>query len=118
MPKTKETKKEKKTEKSKKISQDQIEKKVIELEEKDLTAEKIGEELRQQKIHPQEYNKKISQILKEKGLYTNPDLKNVEAKLQRIEEHAKKNKQDKRAIRERSRIFSQVRKIKKYNKLI
>ena len=60
----------------------------------------------------------ISKILKEKGLYTNPDLKNVEEKLKRIEKHAEKNKQDKRAIRERSRVFSHVRKIKKYNKLI
>lgn len=116
MLKTKEIKK--KIEKSKKISQTQFETEVIELAKKGLTSEKIGEELRQQKIHPQEYNKKISKILKEKGLYTNPDLKNVETKLQRIEEHAKKNKQDKRAIRERSRVFSQVRKIKKYNKLI
>jgi len=39
-------------------------------------------------------------------------------KLQRIEDHSQKNKQDKRAIRERSRIFSQIRKIKKYQKLI
>ncbi len=115
MPKAKEPKIEKK---SKKISQTQFEKKVIELAEKGLTSEKIGEELRQQDIHPQEYNKKISNILKEKEMYVNPDLKNVEAKLQRIEEHSQKNKQDKRAIRERSRIFSQVRKIKKYNKLI
>jgi len=118
MPKKQEPKKEEKIEKPKKISQSQFETKVIELAKKGLTSEKIGEELRQQKIHPQEYNKKISKILKEKNLYINPDLKNVESKLQRIEKHSKKNKQDKRAMRERSRIFSQVRKIKKYNKLI
>ena len=39
-----------KIEKSKKISQLEFEKKVIELAEKGLTSEKIGEELRQQKI--------------------------------------------------------------------
>jgi len=46
----------------------------------------------------------------------NSDLKNVEEKLEKIEKHLKNNKQDKRAMRERSRVFSQVRKIKKYQK--
>lgn len=102
----------------KKLTQTQFEKKVIEFAEKGLTTEKIGEELRQQGIHPKEYNKKISKILKEKGIYVDPDLKNVENKLKKIEIHFNKNKQDKRAMRERSRVFSQVRKLKKYRKLI
>ena len=104
--------------KAQKLSQTQFEKKVIELAESGLTAEKIGEKLRKEKIHSKEYSKKIGSILKEKGIYIDPDLKNVEEKLQKIENHLKKNKQDKRAIRERSRVFSQVRRIKKYNKLI
>ena len=83
---------------------------------KGLTSEKIGEELRRNGIHPKEYDKKISKILKDK--YVSPDLKNTEKKLEKIEEHLKKNKQDKRAKRERSRIFSQIRKIKKYLKEI
>ena len=107
-----------KVNKAKKLSQAEFEKKVVELAKKGLTSEKIGEELRQQNIHPQEYENKISKILKENKLYVNPDLKNVEIKLQRIEDHSQKNKQDKRAIRERSRIFSQIRKLKKYRKLI
>lgn len=114
----KEPSSEKETKKIKKLTQSQFEKKVIELAEKGLTAEKIGEELRQQGIHSKEYDKKISKILKEKKIYTDPDLKNVENKLKNIEEHFNKNKQDKRAMRERSRIFSQVRRIKKYRKLI
>ena len=105
-------------EKNKKLTQAQFEKKVLELAETGLTAEKIGEQLKQQNIHSKEYSKKISHILKEKDLYTDPDLKNVETKLEKIETHSKNNKQDKRAIRERSRIFSQVRKLKKYRKLI
>ncbi len=100
---------------SKKISQEEFEKKVIELAEKGLTSEKIGEELRRQKIHPKEYNKKISKILKDK--YINPDLKNVEEKLERIKKHYSKNKQDKRAMREKDRIFAQFRKLKKYFKI-
>lgn len=95
-----------------KISQVEFEKKVIELAKKGLTSEKIGEELRQQGIHPKEYNKKISKILGNKNI--NPDLKNVGEKLERVKKHYEKNKQDKRAMREKDRIFAQLRKLKKY----
>jgi ribosomal protein S15P/S13E len=114
-PKEKAAEKEKKE--TKKLSQADFEKKVLELDKKGLTSEKIGEELRKQGTHPKEFNKKISKILKEKGKYTNPDLKNVEEKLARVEKHFEKNKQDKRAMRERDRLFSQVRKLKKYFKV-
>ncbi len=107
-----------KTKAKKKLSQAEFEKKVLELAKKGLTAEKIGETLRNQKIHPKEYSKKISHILKEKNAYIDPDLKNVEEKLKRIEKHTETNKQDKKAIRERSRIFSGLRKLKKYNKAL
>jgi len=116
-PEKQETKKTTAKSKPKKIAQAEYEKKVIELAEKGLTSERIGQELRNQEIHPKEYNKKISQILKEKNLYQNPDLKNVETKLERIKNHYEKNKQDKRAMREKDRVFSQVRRTKKYLKL-
>ena len=102
---------------SKKLSQKDFEKKVLELADKGLTAEKIGEELRQQKIHSKEYSKKISKILKENDKYINPDLKSVEEKLERIKKHYEKNKQDKRAVREKDRVFAQLRKLKKYFKV-
>jgi|TARA_Y100000034_G_scaffold17454_1_gene19097 ribosomal protein S15P/S13E len=105
----------KKDSKSKKISQLEFEKKIIELGEKGFTSEKIGEELRQQKIHPKEYNKKISKILGDK--YVNHNLKNVKEKLERIKKHYEKNKQDKRAKREKDRVFSQLKKLKKYFKV-
>jgi len=109
-------KQEEETKKSKeKPSQAEYEKKIIQLVEKGLTSEKIGEELRRQGIHPKEYRGRVSQILGKK--YSNPDLINLEKKLAKIEEHTKKNKQDKKAIRERSRIFSSIRKIKKYFKI-
>jgi len=114
MPKKKVEKKEDKK-KIKKISQTEFEKKVLELAKKGLTSEKIGEELRQQKIHPKDYSKKISKILGDK--YINPDLKNVEEKLERIKKHYENNKQDKRAMREKDRIFAQLRKLKKYFKI-
>jgi ribosomal protein S15P/S13E len=114
---TKEVKKPAEAKKPKKLTQAEFEKKVIELAKKGLTSEKIGEELRHQKIHPKDFNKKISEILKEKNLYTNPDLKNVEEKLEKIKKHYEKNKQDKRAMREKDRIFAQLRKLKKYFKV-
>jgi len=79
-----------------------------------LTSEKIGESLRRKNIHPKDYSKKISQILNEKKLYSNPDVQNIEKRLKRIEAHYSKNKQDKRAKREKERVFSQLRKQKKY----
>jgi ribosomal protein S15P/S13E len=114
MPKKTEKIKEE-TEKPKKISQEEFEKKVLELAKKGLTSEKIGEELRQQNIHPKDYSKKISKILGTK--YINPDIKNVKAKLERVKKHYEKNKQDKRAMREKDRIFAQLRKLKKYFKI-
>lgn len=112
MPKKSDKKQEEKN--AEKLNPEEYERKVLELANKGLTAEKIGEELRRSGIHSQEYNKKISKILKDK--YINPDLRNIEKKLSKIEEHIKKNKQDQKAKRERSRVFSQVRKIKKYQK--
>ncbi|MBS3076577.1 hypothetical protein J4481_02445 [Candidatus Pacearchaeota archaeon] len=118
MPKKKTTEaKEKPVEKvakQKKLSQPDYEKKVIELAEGGMTSEKIGEELRRQGSHPQEYNKKISEILREKNLYQDPELKNIEKKLAGVEKHYDKNHQDKRAKREKDRLFSHLRKIKKY----
>jgi len=111
MPKKEEEEKIEKK-KPKKVSQAEFEKKVLELAKKGLTSEKIGEELRQQNIHPKDFSKKISKILGEK--YINPDIKNIEAKLERVKKHYEKNKQDKRAMREKDRIFAQLKKIKKY----
>ncbi len=103
---------EKKT--SKKLIEKEYEKKVVELAKSGMTAEKIGESLRKEGIHPKEYPKKISKILKENNLYVNPDIKNVEEKLERIKAHYEKNKQDKRAMREKDRVYAQLRKLKKY----
>jgi len=117
MPKKSKIKTSKKQEKSKKISQIEFEKKTVELAKKGLTCEKIGESLRKEGIHSKEYFKKISKILKDANMYTNPDLKNIKAKLERITKHHERNKQDKKARREKEKIFSQQRKLKKYLKI-
>jgi len=112
-----EPKEEKKTKKETKLSQLEFEKKVLELAEKGITSEKIGETLRKEGIHSKEFSKKISKILKDAKKYVNPDLKNTEEKLNRITEHYNNNNQDKRAKREKDRVFAQVRKLKKYFKV-
>ncbi len=101
---------------SKKVSKEEFEKKVLELSAKGLTSEKIGEALRREGIHPKEHGRKISLILKEKGKYVSADLKNVDEKLEKIKAHFEKNKQDKRALRDRERTFSKLRKLKRYHK--
>ncbi len=101
-------------EKSKRLTQEEFEKKVLDLADKNLTSEKIGEELKKQNIHSKEYKKKISQILGDK--YIIPDLKNIETKLEKVKKHSEKNKKDKRAKRERVRIAAQLRRAKKYFK--
>lgn len=102
---------------AKKLSSPEFEKKVLELSKKGLTSEKIGETLKREKIYSKDYNKKISKILKKNDSYSNPDLQNVQNKLERIGAHLEKNKQDKRALREKSRVFSQLRKLKKYHNI-
>lgn len=108
---------EKKEKTKKKITQAEFEKKVVELADKGLTTEKIGEALRKDKIHPKEYDKKISKILKEQGKYINPDLKNFEEKLERLQKQVQNNPQDKRAMREKDRVFAQLAKLKKHFKV-
>ena len=119
MPKKTTKKAEVKNEKvlSKKVSEAEFEKRILELAESGLTSEKIGEALRKEGIHPKEHGKKISIILKAKGKYINPDLKNVSEKLEKIKAHYEKNHQDKRAMREKDRVFSQLRILKKYAKV-
>ena len=60
----------------------------------------------------------MPKILKEKNKNVNPDIKNIEEKLEKIKKHYEKHKQDKRAMREKDRIFAKLRKIKKYHKVI
>lgn len=105
-------KKEAKKEEKEKLTQKEFEEKVRKLAKEGLTSEKIGQKLRDEKVHPKDYSGKISKIMGE--LYVNPDMKNVEIKLKKIGKHYSENKQDKRAKREKDRVFSQLRKIKKY----
>ena len=103
-----------KSEEKKRLSQEEFESKVLELAGTGLTSEKIGEALRRQGIHPMTYKKKISEILKKESKYVVPEIKNIEEKLEGIVKHADKNKQDKRALRDKDRVFSKLRRTKAY----
>ena len=99
---------------AKKLSKEEFEKKVVELAKEGITAEKIGEKLRREGIHPKEHEK-ISRVLKRNKVYVNPDLKNVKEKLDRVTKHWEKNKQDKRAMRDKDRIASEIRLLGRYH---
>lgn len=98
----------------KKLTAEEYEKKIIELAKNGLTSEKIGEALRKEGIHSQEYDKKISEILKKHELYSSPDLKNIQAKLDSLDKHFQNNKQDKKAKKDREKIYGNYRKLKGY----
>ncbi len=100
--------------KSKRISEEEFEKRVLELAEKVLTSEKIGEALRKEGIHSKEFKKKISKILGSK--YVNPDLENIQEKLEKIKKHFEKNKKDRRAMRDKDKIAARLRRLKEYLK--
>ena len=112
MPKKTDEKMTENSKKTKKVSKEEFEKRILELAEKGLTSEKIGETLRREGIHPKEFEKKISKILENK--YINPDEKNIQEKLDKLEKHLGKNKKDKRAMRDRVRISAKLKRLKKY----
>ncbi len=114
MPKKTEEKNTEDSKKAKRISKEDFEKKVLELAEKGLTSEKIGETLRREGIHSKEFEKKISKILGSK--YSNPDEKNIQEKLEKLEKHFAKNKKDRRAMRDRERISAKLRRLRNYLK--
>lgn len=98
--------------KVKKKTLEEFEKRVIELADQGYTSEKIGEITRKEGMHSKEYGKKISQILGSR--YSNPDMKNIQQKLEKMEKHVSKNKGDKKAVREKERISAKLRRLKKY----
>lgn len=103
--------KEKKPDKIK-ISEEEFEKRVKQFAKEGMTSEKIGEKLRKERIHSKEFGKKISEIMGES--YSPPDIINIQKKLDNLIKHIEKNKQDKRAMREKDRVFAQLRKAKQY----
>jgi small subunit ribosomal protein S15 len=92
-----------------KYTQKEVEAIILKLAGKGLTSEKIGLTLRDQYGIPKTkiYDIKISKILKENNKFIEPTTVNLEAKLQKVIGHYKKNKQDKKA--ERSLIITKAK---------
>jgi ribosomal protein S15P/S13E len=84
-----------------KYSEEEVKAIIIKLANKGMTAEKIGLALRDQYGIPKVslYNMKIKTVLKEKDKFEEPTNKNLKIKLDKIIEHFKKNKGDKKANR-------------------
>lgn len=98
-----------------KLSEDELKKIILELSQKYQPAQ-IGLILRDQYGVPttKVFGKKLSVYLKEAGLKENFELKNVEAKVEKMKEHLKSNVTDKKAKHKLQKAQSRVMKVKKY----
>jgi ribosomal protein S15P/S13E len=94
-----------------------IEQLVVEIAKKEKSPAKIGLILKEKHNvnNLKALGKKITKILKENNIEYTTDLDNVNTKIERIEKHSQKNKQDKRANRELVRFIGLRKKIEKYN---
>ena len=100
-----------------KYTKEEIEKIILKLADKGLTAEKIGLALRDQYGIPKVklYGLKIKNVLEEK--FKEPSLINLEKKSQKIEGHVKKNKHDRKANRSLTITKAKIKRIKNYLKI-
>lgn len=98
-----------------KTSEEELKKLIKQLAEKNSPAQ-IGTILRDQYGIPSTrvYGKKLGQYLKELGIDSDPDRKNAEKKLERLEEHFKENKTDKKAKHKLQKAQGRVRTLTKY----
>ena len=82
----------------------------------ELTAEKIGLILRDTYGIPKTkiYGFKIGDVLKSSGLYKIPELENLKKKVEMLESHIKKNKQDQKTKRATINTKAKLKKTKEY----
>jgi small subunit ribosomal protein S15 len=101
-----------------KFTKEEVKAIILKLAEQGLTSEKIGLVLRDQYGIPKSkiYDIKISKIMKEKGKFQEPTEINLDNKLNKIIEHYKKNKQDKKAERSLIITKAKLKKTKDYQK--
>jgi len=93
----------------------QIITKIVE-KQPEISSEKIGLILRDNYGIPKAkiYGIKISKILKELGKHQDPNLKNLTNKVENLEKHIQKNKQDKKAGRSLIISKAKLKKTKEY----
>lgn len=99
-----------------KLTEKEIEAKVLELGKAGTSSEKIGQELLKQGIKPSDYTKKISQILKSSNLYKSPDIENLKKAIEILKKHAAVHKQDKTSGRPLAIKMAKLRKLEMLQK--
>ncbi len=96
-----------------KLTEPEYEKKVAELGKKGITSEKIGLELKKEKIFSKDYKKSIGKILKQANIPNTPDINNIKNRVEILKKHAEKHKQDKTFKRALSITSAKLRKLEK-----
>ena len=93
----------------------EIEKIVVELGKQNTPPEKIGLVLRDQHGIPKAkiLGKKVTQILRENGIDTNPEMDNISKKVEKLKKHFEKNKHDYSAQKSIIKNSSRLHKLKK-----
>ena len=105
----------KKTKTEKKLTISELKKIVLDLGRKGLTAEKIGLELKNNyNTSASQLKTKINKILKEGGIDKDPDITNLEKKIEQLKKHKSKNKHDYNTLVALSITSAKIRKLKKY----
>lgn len=101
-----------------KYTKDEVKEIILKLIEKspELTAEKIGLVLRDNYGIPgtRIYSFKISDVLKEAKKYKSPEVANLTSKVEKLENHASKNKQDQRTLRSIIITKAKLKKVQDY----
>lgn len=96
-----------------KLSEKEIEAKVLELGKQGITNEKIGLELKKQGIKPTDYKKRVSEILKQENLGKSSDIENIKKALEKLKKHSQNHKQDKTFARSFAIKTAKLRKLEK-----
>ena len=101
-----------------KYTEEEVKAIIQKLSNKGLTSEKIGLVLRDQYGIPDVklFSLKIKKVLEEQGKFEEPGIKNLDAKLQEIIQHCKKNKKDKNAERSLIITSAKLKKQRDYQK--
>ena len=93
-----------------------IEALIVELAKKDYSPAKIGAVLKEKYSIPKVkiLGKKITKILKENNIKYQDDLDIINKRIEKLETHYNKNKQDKRARKEIVRLIGLKKRLEKY----
>lgn len=99
-----------------KYTEEEVKAIILKLANKGLTSEKIGLTLRDQYGIPKVrlYNIKIKKILDEHNKYQDSNILNLTKKQEKLTEHNKKNKQDKKSLRSMTITKAKLKKRQEY----